>query len=140
MKPCGFGRKLSLVSLVVAVTFITLIAVPAWSQPPTTDTSQGTASGPGPGMQVAALGATVLYAPFKIAYAIGGGIIGGVAYVFSGFSEKTAKNIWIPSMYGDYMITPEQLTGDRPIRFLGVADAAGEASATTSSPAPEPVQ
>jgi hypothetical protein len=90
-------------------------------------------------MQVAALGATILYAPFKLVYALGGGIVGGFAYVLSGFSEKTAKNIWVPSVYGDYIITPEQLTGDRPIRFLGVDTETGEASATTSSPVPEPV-
>jgi hypothetical protein len=47
--------------------------------------------------------------------------VGGLAYVFSGFNETTAKNIWIPSMYGTYEIIPEHLTGDRPVRFLGVA-------------------
>jgi hypothetical protein len=72
-------------------------------------------------MQAAAAVSTILYFPFKGAFAIGGGIVGGLAYVFSGFSEQTAKSIWVPSMYGTYVITPEHLTGDRPVRFLGVA-------------------
>lgn len=72
-------------------------------------------------MGAASAAATILYFPFKAAFAIGGGLVGGLAYVFSGFSEQTAKNIWVPSMYGTYVITPEHLNGDRPVRFLGVA-------------------
>jgi hypothetical protein len=34
--------------------------------------------------------------------------------------QTTAKRIWIPSMYGTYIITPDHLSRDRPIRFLGV--------------------
>ena len=72
-------------------------------------------------MGAASAVATILYFPFKAAFALGGGIVGGLAYVFSGFNETTANSIWIPSMYGTYEITPEHLTGDRPVRFLGVA-------------------
>ncbi|NJN36635.1 MAG: hypothetical protein HC794_05710, partial [Nitrospiraceae bacterium] len=60
-----------------------------------------------------------------------GGIVGGLAYLFSGGSEQTAKSIWIPSMYGTYVIVPEHLTGDRPVRFLGVA---AESESTTAEP------
>ena len=94
-------------------------------------------------MQVGAAISTILYFPFKAAFAIGGGIVGGLAYAFSGGSEQTAKNIWIPSMYGTYVITPEHLTGDRPVRFLGVAsesEAAPAEPAPMSSPAPEPTR
>ena len=45
---------------------------------------------------------------------------GRISLRFFGRSEQTAKNIWIPSMYGTYIITPEHLKGDKPIRFLGV--------------------
>jgi len=141
MKPCGFCSRFPLVTLIVVLTFLSMIAVPAWSQSSTSDKSQGTASGAG--MQVAALGATVLYAPFKLVYAIGGGIVGGLAYALSGGSEQTAKNIWIPSMYGDYQIRPEHLAGERPVRFVGVA-AEGEGAiaeqAQMSSTALEPVR
>jgi hypothetical protein len=85
-------------------------------------------------MGAASAAATILYFPFKAAFAIGGGIVGGLAYVFSGFSEPTAKSIWVPSMYGTYVITPEHLSGDRPVRFLGVA-AESEGMPTTPAAA-----
>lgn len=141
MTHCGPFRKLPVVTLVVVLTFLSMITVPAWSQSSSTDTQQGTASGAG--MQAASAVATILYFPLKAAFAIGGGIVGGLAYAFSGGSEQTAKNIWIPSMYGTYVITPEHLNGDRPVRFLGVAaesDGAQTESAPTNPPAPEPAR
>ena len=134
MNKSGYDRRLPLVTCVVAVlcfSLITAFTTPAWSQPTKADTEQGTPVGVG--MQLAALGATIPYFVGKGAFAIGGGIVGGLAYVFSGGSEQTAKNIWIPSMYGTYVITPEHLTGDRPVRFLGVAAESERATA-------EPVQ
>jgi hypothetical protein len=38
-------------------------------------------------------------------------------------------------MYGTYIITPDHLRGDKPIRFLGVAD-----TEDTQVPAMEPVR
>jgi hypothetical protein len=132
---------LPLVALIVLTTFCPLVIAPAWSQQSSTDTSQGTASGVG--MQVTSAVATILYVPLKIAFAIGGGIVGGLAYAFSGGNENTAKSIWIPSIYGTYLITPEHLAGDKPVRFLGVAaetNGARTEPAPESSPVPEPVQ
>lgn len=128
--------RLPIVVFMIVITYCSMVVAPAWSQSSTDDTQQGTASGSGMGAASAA--ATVLYFPFKAAFAIGGGIVGGLAYVFSGFSEQTAKNIWIPSMYGTYVITPEHLSGDRPVRFLGVAaeSEAAPASAPMMDPAP----
>lgn len=111
--------RLPIVVLIVAITYCSILVAPAWSQSSSADTQQGTAAGAGMGAASAA--ATILYFPFKAAFAIGGGIVGGLAYLFSGFSEPTAKSIWIPSMFGTYVITPEHLNGDRPVRFLGVA-------------------
>ncbi len=103
----------------------------------TGDASTGTPSGVG--MQVAAAVATIVYFPFKAAFAIGGGIVGGLAYAFSGGSEQTAKNIWVPSMYGTYIITPDHLKGDKPVRFLGVPAEPTRDSLDSSSPEPVPV-
>ena len=139
MKPFGLCSRLQLLTLIVVLTFFSMITVPAWSQSSTSDSQQGTASGAG--MGAASAVSTILYFPFKAAFAIGGGIVGGFAYVFSGFSEETAKNIWIPSMYGTYIITPEHLTGDRSVRFLGVAaesEGVPYEPEPMSSPAPEP--
>jgi hypothetical protein len=136
----GRPNKLQLVTVIVTLAFCSMIAAPAWSQSSAADTQQGTASGAG--MQAASAVATILYFPLKAAFALGGGIVGGLAYAFSGGSEQTAKNIWVPSMYGTYVITPEHLSGDRPVRFLGVAadDAVPTEPAPMTSPAPEPAR
>jgi hypothetical protein len=88
-------------------------------------------------MQVAAGFSTLLYLPLKLAFAIGGGIVGGLTYAFSGGNEKAAMPVWETSLYGTYIITPDHLQGNRPIRFLGVADSH---DAPAPAPAPEPVR
>lgn len=104
--------------------------------------SSNDASASGVGIQAGSALATIIYFPLKLAFAIGGGVVGGLAYGFSGGSEQTAKNIWIPSMYGTYIITPEHLKGDKPIRFLGVpAEPARDAvEYTPQEPAPLPLE
>jgi hypothetical protein len=104
--------------------------------------SSNDASPSGVGIQAGSALATIVYFPLKLAFAIGGGVVGGLAYGFSGGSEQTAKNIWIPSMYGTYIITPDHLKGDKPIRFLGVSgEPAREAGDyAPQEPAPLPLE
>jgi hypothetical protein len=80
---------------------------------------------------------TLLYFPLKAVFAICGGFVGGLAYVLSGGNEQTAKSVWNTSLYGTYIITPDHLQGNRPIRFLGVADSN---DAPEPAPAPEPIR
>lgn len=132
---CSF--KLAAVFLLLALCTVTMVPS-AWSQasapPPSSEgTEGGTASSAG--MQAAAAVSTLLYAPLKVVFAIGGGIVGGLAYAFSGGNEQAAKSIWDTSLYGTYIITPDHLQGNRPIRFLGVAESN---DATAPAPAPEP--
>ncbi len=139
-RPCG-ASSFKLVAVFLLLALCTVIMVPsAWSQestaPPSNQSTEGgTASSAG--MQAAAGFSTLLYLPFKAAFAIGGGIVGGLTYVFSGFDESSAKKVWNTTLYGTYIITPEHLQGDRPIRFLGVADSS---DAPAPAPAPEPVR
>ena len=141
MKPSGFRSRLLFVTLAVIVAFFSMVTAPAWSQPSSSDEQEATASGAG--MQAASVVSTIVYFPFKAVYALGGGIVGGFAYLLTGFQERPAMDIWIPSIYGTYLITPEHLTGERPVRFVGVAnegEGAQAESAIMSSTAPEPVQ
>lgn len=129
--------KLVLVFLLLALCTFTM-APTAWSQASASSSSTesvegGTASSAG--MQAAAGLCTILYFPFKAAFAIGGGIVGGLAYAFSGGNEQAAKSIWDTSLRGTYYISPDHLQGNRPIRFLGVAD-----SNDAPTPAPEPIR
>ena len=79
----------------------------------------------GPGNE-AALGVgsfflTLVYTPVKLAYAILGGIIGGFTYGLTGGDLETAQSVWEPSVYGTYVITPDHLKGNEPVRFVGVS-------------------
>ncbi|HEX5646762.1 MAG TPA: hypothetical protein VFX56_07310 [Nitrospira sp.] len=62
---------------------------------------------------------TVPYGAFKCAYAIGGGIVGGIAWAVTGGDKASANSIWVPAVTGDYIIRPENLTGERPLHFVG---------------------
>jgi hypothetical protein len=133
----AFSFKLVAVVLLLALCTVT-IAPSAWSQD-STASSVSTEGGDtsSAGMQVAAGASTLLYFPLKAAFAISGGIVGALAYAFSGGNEHVAKSIWTTSLYGTYIITPDHLQGNRPIRFLGVADSN---DAPASATAPEPVR
>ena len=131
-----FVRTLPLIALVVLMTFASLVATPAWSQESAPASEGGNASSAG--MQVLAGLTTMVYLPVKGAFAIAGGIVGGLTYLFTAGNETAAKSVWTTSMYGTYLITPEQLQGDKAIRFFGVADP--EAPAPAPSPAGEPVR
>jgi hypothetical protein len=126
MPSTGSAIVSRLVAIGLVVALCTMPAVPsAWSEEPlppaSSDTEGGSASSAG--MGAAAGLSTLLYLPLKAAFAIGGGLVGGLAYAFSGGNENAAKSIWTTSMYGTYIITPDHLRGDRPIRFLGVPEA-----------------
>jgi hypothetical protein len=64
---------------------------------------------------------TLVYTPLKMAYAIGAGIVGGFAYGLTGGDLETAQNVWEPGVYGTYIITPDHLKGNEPVRFVGVS-------------------
>ena len=131
-----------MVVITLVCTLCTVTTVPsAWSQEPapaapSSDSTEG-GNASSAGMGAAAGLTTILYLPLKAAFAIGGGLVGGLAYAFSGGNENAAKSIWTTSMYGTYIITPDHLRGDKPIRFLGVPE---PDSAQASAPETEPVR
>ena len=84
----------------------------------------------------AALGAgsfflTLVYSPLKLAYSILGGVVGGFTYALTGGDLETAQSVWEPSVYGTYVITPEHLKGNEPVRFFGVSAYDDEAAYLT---------
>lgn len=144
MTSTGSAVFFRLVAIGLVVALCTVPSVPsAWSQEPlpaaASDTEGGSASSAG--MGAAAGLSTLLYLPLKAAFAIGGGVVGGLAYAFSGGNENAAKSIWTTSMYGTYIITPDHLRGDKPIRFLGVPEAETATAIAPLEPAPmEPLR
>ncbi len=119
-----WGKGIS--GLVIFVSCMFLVMIPVGlaqnAEAPSEDGSTASEAGLG----AASFLLTIPYGVTKLAFAAGGGIVGGLAYIFSGADCSTAKSIWATSVYGTYIITPAHLTGDRPIRFLGVPDEAAE--------------
>ena len=75
--------------------------------------------GKGAGLGVASAVASLVYAPVKLIYALGGCIVGGLAWVFSGGDNDVARVVLTPSVLGDYVITTRHLKGEDSIEFLG---------------------
>ena len=111
------------------------VAVSVWTlalAPSVALAEQDTAEEAGWGF-ASALGSLV-YGPTKVAYAIGGTVIGGLAYVFSAGDLDVAAPIWERSVRGDYVLTPAHIRGERPIEFIG-RDAP---PAVAAQPPPDP--
>ncbi len=123
---CGWMKTLA---VVLVLSFSSMAFTPAaWSQgeelPP--DEVHGTLTGAG--LQAGSLLLTIPYGAAKITFALLGSVIGGFTFLLSFGNLGAAKAVWVTSMYGTYVITPAHLTGDEPVRFLGV-----EAESTATS-------
>jgi len=87
--------------------------------PPASEEATTDAGASNAGMEAAAALSTIVYFPVKLAFALGGGLVGGLTYAFTGGDEEAANRVWQASMEGNYIITPENLTGEQPIHFVG---------------------
>lgn len=119
-------------AVLVVVALVHLAVVPvvvAQGAQGTEDATSGSAKGAG--LQAASWLVTLPYGAAKVCFAILGGVTGGLTYVFSGGNLDAAKSVWHTSVYGTYVITPEHLQGDKPVRFLGVASESDGAPLTT---------
>ena len=61
---------------------------------------------------------SLLYSPLKVNVSLLGGIVGGLAYPFSGFNANVSKKIWSTSMGGSYLITEDILTGKEELELF----------------------
>lgn len=106
------GGKTILIAAVLSVG-MGVIANPASAE------EQSTVSPQGVGLQAASWLLTVPYGAVKSAYALSGGMVGGLAWVATGGNIEPAKGVWVPSMTGDYIVQPENLTGEKKLQFVG---------------------
>ena len=94
---------------------------PAYAENPPTYAAQNPPVDPGleAGTSVSASFINIVYLPAKIVVAFVGGIAGGIAGVLTGGDQRAAYALWVPLMGGDYFVRPENLSGERPLAFLG---------------------
>jgi hypothetical protein len=62
---------------------------------------------------------TFFYGTAKVAYAGLGALTSGFAYVLSGGNAELSSVLLQRSLRGDYVITPEVLTGEKSLVFVG---------------------
>jgi hypothetical protein len=87
------------------------------------------------GLGAASMLCTLIYGPVKLLYAGTGTLVSGLAWVLTGGDGDIARPIFVSSVYGDYLVMPDHLTGDRSLEFVGRDD--DGASAEPSPPADE---
>lgn len=71
------------------------------------------------GLNIASWIATIPYGASKLVYAGLGGVIGSLAYILTLGGDEPTTTLWEKSLLGTYVLTPEHLTGEEPIRFVG---------------------
>ena len=83
------------------------------------------------GLQAGALFTTLLYGPAKVCYAVVGSVVSGLAWTFTAGNSEVAWPIFVNAAYGDYVVTPDHLRGDRPLEFVGRDEAAATSTAAS---------
>lgn len=78
---------------------------------------------------------SLVYGPVKVVYALGGAVVGGFAWVFSAGDNDVAIPIWNRSVRGDYVVTPQNIRGEKPLEFIGRDPAPEYAAPPVSSDA-----
>ena len=110
MAHCSLSRTLVALQLGIAL----LAAAPAaWAQQE--DESVAFEGVVGVGAAIC----TLVYSPLKVAYAIGGSVVSGLARMWTLGDTSIAGPIFRSSVRGDYVVTPSHLAGQRELHFLG---------------------
>jgi hypothetical protein len=104
--------------LVAAVTVSALLATGAGAAVAEEERGYWSQAGLGLGSMLANL----VYMPCKVTYAALGAVTGGLTYALTGGSYDTAETVWVASLGGTYVITPDMLTGERSVEFTGTPE------------------
>ena len=112
---CSRGIRGKLLVASIAVALVTAPAI-GWAEE-----GRGETTGREGGLGAAAAISSLVYAPVKLLYAVGGLVIGGFAWGLTAGDTEVASTIFTRSVRGTYVITPEILTGEQPLEFIGSA-------------------
>jgi hypothetical protein len=85
------------------------------------------------GLGVGSALCTLVYGPVKIMYATLGTLTGGFAYLLTGGRLDVPREIIQPAVRGDYVVTPEHLTFNQPLLFVGKERALDQQSAANDN-------
>ncbi|HUO05242.1 MAG TPA: hypothetical protein VMU16_08600 [Candidatus Binataceae bacterium] len=86
----------------------------------------------GVGYGAGAVAGNIVYIPAKLVYALTGSLIGGAAYALTAGNSQTSDTIWRSSLGGDFVLTPDMVSGKDPINFSGPTSTAPEPPAAAA--------
>jgi hypothetical protein len=108
------------------------------NQPQVAQPQEGGVNWKGVGVGAGTVAGNIVYVPLKVAYGILGGIAGGAGYALTGGNKQVADTIWRSSLGGDYVLTPDMITGEKPIYFSGPNATAPANQSSDNTPATSP--
>ncbi len=71
------------------------------------------------GYGMAAAATNLFYLPAKMLYALGGGVVGTLAYGLTAGNLDAAHNVWSPSLGGTWVLSAEMMAGKKSVLFSG---------------------
>jgi hypothetical protein len=107
---------------------------PAASTPQIAQPDEGGVNWKGVGVGAGTVAGNILYVPAKLVYGILGGIAGGAGYALTGGNQQVSNTIWRSSLGGDYVLTPDMVTGKKPVHFSGPTQTPQSDSAAGGDP------
>lgn len=103
--------------IVAAALAVALVCAPTGAMAAQSQTKE---AGTDFGVGILTVFGNLLYMPVKVVYGVLGGVTGSLAYVLSGANKEVADGVWVPSLGGDYVLTPGMMTGREEVHFNGV--------------------
>jgi len=88
----------------------------------------------GVGYGIGAALCSIVYGPAKIVYALLGSVVGGAAWAVTGGDASASTPIFESALYGDYVVTPDVLRGERPLEFVGRSPDSASGEKVSSPP------
>ncbi len=135
----SFSRRRSRVGrfVLIGLLAVGLVAAPSMALARSKASEIGRESGLG----AAAALSSLVYGPVKLVYAVGGLIVGGFAWAFTAGDSEVAETVFTRSLRGSYVITPEILTGEERLEFIGrdLGEAEPPPAAVASAPPVTPI-
>jgi hypothetical protein len=107
---------------------------PAAPSPQVAQPEQSGVNWKGVGVGAGTVAGNILYVPAKLVYGILGGIGGGAGYVLTGGNQQVSDTIWRSSLGGDYVLTPDMITGQKPVHFSGPTQTSSSAASAGGDP------
>ncbi|MGH7838507.1 MAG: hypothetical protein ACREQC_11885 [Candidatus Binataceae bacterium] len=107
---------------------------PSANTPQVAQPDQGGVNWKGVGVGAGTVAGNILYVPAKLVYGILGGIAGGAGYALTGGNKQVSDTIWRSSLGGDYVLTPNMVTGKEPVHFSGPTQTAPSAASGGGDP------